>query len=71
MTVSLLARGGDAQVPSVTYKRRARAIVLAQHSRQRTVVEIREAVLPLHPDLFPSQIETTRFVDSVLRRDSQ
>lgn len=71
LTSDQLARGGDTHVPRLTDVGRARAIVLAHCDGQRTAAGIKEAVLQSYPNLFPSPDETTRFIDSVLRRDTQ
>lgn len=58
-------------VPQLSRVARAKGIVLSYCDDQRTVGEIREAVLREHPELFPSPGEITRFVDTVLRGNTE
>lgn len=58
-------------VPQRSPAGRAKAVVLSYCDGQRTIGEIRAAVLQDHPGLFPTQEETSRFVDIVLAQETE
>lgn len=58
-------------VPQLSRVARAKALVMSYCDGQRTVAGIQDAVLREHPDLFPSQAEIKRFVDTVLRGNTE
>ena len=66
-----LARNHPEHVPQVSKTARARGVVLGYCDGQRAVAQVQEAVLRDHPALFPSTEEITRFVTTVLSRDTK
>ena len=66
-----LNRTNPTHTPQLGRTGRARVTVLNYCDGQRTAQEIERAVLSDHPDLFPSPGEISRFVTSVLGRDSE
>ena len=70
LTLEQLLQANPERVPQLGRKGRATATILAYCDGQRTVAQIEAAVLRDHPDLFPSPEEISRFVATVLGRDS-
>ena len=66
-----LARSHPDYVPSPSRSADARNIVLSYCDGQRSVSQVRLAVLRDHPALFPSPDEISRFVNAVLRQDTR
>ena len=66
-----LARSRPEHVPQVGRIAHARSLVLGYCDGHRSVAQMQEAVLRDHPALFPSTEEITRFVTTVLSRDTQ
>lgn len=66
-----LARSHPDYVPRPSRSADARNIVLSYCDGKRSVSQVQEVVLRDHPDLFPSRDEISRFVTSILRRDTQ
>lgn len=66
-----LVRSRPDHVPRLTRPARAAAIVLGYCDGMRSVREIERTVLRDHPNLFPSEGETARFVAQVLGRDTE
>lgn len=64
------ARMNPSRVPRISHEGEARAVILAYCDGLRTTREIERAVLDDHPNLFPSNAETLRFVAWVLSRDT-
>jgi hypothetical protein len=58
-------------VPRLSLSASARNVVLSYCDGVRSRSQVQDAVLINHPDLFPSAAEITRFVATVLRRDTQ
>ena len=65
------ARSLPEHVPQVSRTAEARSLVLRYCDGQCSVAQVQEAVLRDHPTLFPSTEEITRFVTTVLSRDTQ
>lgn len=66
-----IARSHPEYIPKVSQTAHARSLVLGYCDGQRTVAQVRKAVLHNHPALFPSREETTRFITAVLSRDTR
>ena len=66
-----IIRNQPEHVPQVSRTAHARSLVLGYCDGQRSVAQVQEAVLRDHPALFPSTEEITRFVTTVLSRDTQ
>ena len=66
-----LARSHPDYAPRPSRSAEARNIVLSYCDGNRSVSQVQEVVLRDHPDLFPSRDEISRFVTSILRRDTQ
>ena len=66
-----IIRNQPEYVPQVSRTARARSLVLGYCDGQRSVAQVQEEVLRDHPALFPSTEEITRFVTTVLSRDTQ
>lgn len=66
-----LVRSRPDHVPRPARRARAAAVVLGYCDGTRSVREIEQAVLREHPDLFPSEDETARFVAHVIGRDTE
>ena len=66
-----LARSHPEHVPQVSRTAQARSLVLGYCDGQRSMAQVQEAMLRDHPALFPSTEEITRFVTTVLSRDTQ
>lgn len=66
-----LARSHPDYVPRLNRSADARSVVLSYCDGQRSVSQVQQAVMRDHPALFPSRDEISRFVISVLRRDTR
>ncbi|MFC1720556.1 methyltransferase domain-containing protein [Pseudomonadota bacterium] len=66
-----LMRTRPERVPRLSREGQARSIVLKYCDGERNAAEIERAVLREHPELFPSSAELSRFVYSVLARDTE
>ena len=66
-----LARSHPEHVPQISRNAHARSLVLGYCDGQRSMAQVQNAVLRDHPALFPSTEEITRFVTTVLSRDTQ
>jgi len=66
-----LAKSHPDYVPQPNRSANARNIVLSYCDGQRSVSQVQQAVLREHPALFPSHDEISRFVSSVLQRDTR
>lgn len=66
-----LARSHPDYVPQPNRSANARNIVLSYCDGQRSVSQVQQEVLRDHPALFPSCDEISRFVSSVLQRDTR
>ena len=65
-----LARNQPNHVPRLSSTANARNIVLSYCDGERSVSQVQDAVLLNHPDLFPSSAEISRFVTTVLLRET-
>lgn len=66
-----LVRSRPDHLPRTTHAARAAAVVLGYCDGALSVREIERSVLRDHPNLFPSEGETARFVAQVLGRDTE
>ena len=66
-----IVRSNPEHIPHVSRIAHSRNLVLSYCDGQRSVAQVQEAVLRDHPALFPSTEEITRFVTTVLSRDTQ
>ena len=66
-----IMRSNPEHIPHVSKTAHARSVVLGYCDGQRSVAKVQEAVLRDHAALFPSPEEITRFVKTVLSRDTQ
>ena len=71
LTQRELARHRPNRQPSLSRSGQARRIVLGYVDGTRTAVDIEQAVLRDHPNLFPSPAVTRRFVAATLERDTE
>lgn len=71
LTQAKLTRANPSHIPSLGSRGRAISIVLGYCDGQKTMLEIEQEVLRNHPNLFPSNAEISRFVSSVLSRETE